>query len=81
MCFLKYLVLWWLYFLNNYYLSQLIIKDIDLPDFQGEPDEVYKKKGQAAFDLIKGPCIVEYTSLGFNATNGMSGNKQSTCYL
>lgn len=62
-------------------MLQLVVKAIDLPEHQGEPDEVYVKKGKAAYDLIKGPCIIEFTRLCFNAMNGLPGNKQSICNL
>jgi len=48
-------------------------KSIDLPEHQGERDEICKTKARAAFDIINGPCIVEDTSLCFNAMAGLPG--------
>ncbi|XP_050529341.1 inosine triphosphate pyrophosphatase [Daktulosphaira vitifoliae] len=48
-------------------------KHIDLPEHQGDQDFICKKKAQAAFEIIKGPCIVEDTSLCFNAFGGLPG--------
>ncbi|KAL5237059.1 hypothetical protein ACI65C_004469 [Semiaphis heraclei] len=48
-------------------------RNIDLPEHQGERDEICKMKARAAFDIIKGPCIVEDTSLCFNAIGGLPG--------
>lgn len=56
-------------------MLQLTNKDIDLPEHQGGRDEICKKKGLAAFNIIKGPCIVEDTSLCFNAMGGLPGKK------
>lgn len=50
--------------------------ETNLPEIQGDPDVVFSKKALAAFDLIKGPCVVEYNSLCCNAINGLPGNKQ-----
>lgn len=58
---------------NNLFLLQLINKDIDLPEHQGSRNEICRIKGLAAFDIIKGPCIVEDTSLCFNAMGGLPG--------
>ena len=46
---------------------------IDLPEYQGEPDEISKKKCLSAAEIIKGPVIIEDTSLGFNAFGGLPG--------
>merc|ERR1711879_903659 len=47
--------------------------DIDLPEFQGTAEDVSKFKCIEATKHIKGPVIVEDTSLSFNALNGMPG--------
>lgn len=54
-------------------LLQLSNRNIDLPEHQGERDEICKMKARAAFEIIKGPCIVEDTSLCFNAIGGLPG--------
>merc|ERR1711981_1473013 len=47
--------------------------DIDLPEFQGTPEEVSTAKCEEAARHISGPVLVEDTSLCFNALNGMPG--------
>ncbi|XP_041064817.1 inosine triphosphate pyrophosphatase [Carcharodon carcharias] len=51
----------------------LISKKIDLPEYQGEPDEISIKKCQEAAIQIQGPVIVEDTCLCFNALGGLPG--------
>lgn len=46
---------------------------IDLPELQGEIDEICKKKCRAAAELVKGPVIIEDTCLCFNAMKGLPG--------
>ncbi|XP_055591771.1 inosine triphosphate pyrophosphatase [Uranotaenia lowii] len=46
---------------------------LDLPELQGEVDEICKKKCQEAARLVKGPVIVEDTCLCFNALKGLPG--------
>ncbi|EDO44293.1 predicted protein [Nematostella vectensis] len=48
-------------------------KDIDLPEFQGEPDEISEEKCKIAAIKIAGPVIVEDTCLCFNAFGGLPG--------
>lgn len=52
---------------------EIISKKIDLPEYQGEIDDICKNKCRAAVDLIKGPVIIEDTCLCFNAMNGLPG--------
>eukprot|EP00954_Amorphochlora_amoebiformis_P018479 1326403-Amorphochlora_amoeboformis.AAC.1 len=60
---------------------QAILKDIvecknqkiDLPEMQGEPEEVAAEKCRLAVEHVKGPTIVEDTSLCFNALGGLPG--------
>ena len=51
----------------------LISQKIDLPELQGEPDEVSKAKCALAAEQVKGPVMVEDTSLCFNALGGLPG--------
>ncbi|XP_078417708.1 inosine triphosphate pyrophosphatase [Cetorhinus maximus] len=51
----------------------LISKKIDLPEYQGEPDEISIKKCQEAALQIQGPVIVEDTCLCFSALGGLPG--------
>lgn len=48
-------------------------KKIDLPEYQGEIDEISRKKCLTAVDMLKGPVIIEDTSLCFNAMQGLPG--------
>ncbi|XP_076319105.1 inosine triphosphate pyrophosphatase [Tachypleus tridentatus] len=48
-------------------------KAIDLPEYQGEPDEISVAKAKAAADILQCPVIVEDTCLCFNALGGMPG--------
>lgn len=52
---------------------QLVAQKIDLPEYQGEPDEISIQKCQEAARLIQGPVIVEDTCLCFNALGGLPG--------
>eukprot|EP00239_Pterosperma_sp_CCMP1384_P004542 CAMPEP_0197848646 /NCGR_PEP_ID=MMETSP1438-20131217/9464_1 /TAXON_ID=1461541 /ORGANISM="Pterosperma sp., Strain CCMP1384" /LENGTH=191 /DNA_ID=CAMNT_0043460997 /DNA_START=238 /DNA_END=813 /DNA_ORIENTATION=+ len=47
--------------------------DVDLPELQGEPEDVAKEKAALAAKEIKGPVVVEDTSLCFNAMGGLPG--------
>ncbi|XP_072429654.1 inosine triphosphate pyrophosphatase [Chiloscyllium punctatum] len=51
----------------------LVSKKIDLPEYQGDPDEISIKKCQEAARQIQGPVIVEDTCLCFNALGGLPG--------
>uniref|UniRef100_A0A915P718 Uncharacterized protein n=1 Tax=Meloidogyne floridensis TaxID=298350 RepID=A0A915P718_9BILA len=46
---------------------------LDLPEFQGEPDEIVAKKCEHAVKQIEGPVLVEDTCLCFNAFEGLPG--------
>ena len=46
---------------------------LDLPELQGEPEEVSKAKCRLASEQVNGPVIVEDTSLCFNALGGLPG--------
>ncbi len=46
---------------------------IDLPELQGEPEHISREKTRLAAEHVKGPVIVEDTSLCFNALNGLPG--------
>lgn len=47
--------------------------DLDLPELQGDPDEICKAKVAAAAEHVGGSVLVEDTSLCFNALNGLPG--------
>ena len=51
----------------------LTSKKIDLPELQGEPEDVAREKARLAAAALGGPALVEDTSLCFNALNGLPG--------
>lgn len=61
--------------LGGDFSRELVIQDIDLPELQGEPDEVCIQKCKEAKKHIKGPVMIEDTCLGFNALQGLPGKK------
>ena len=54
-------------------MFQVVSKKIDLPEYQGEPDDISIAKCQEAARQVKGPVMVEDTCLCFNALGGMPG--------
>ncbi|HII71743.1 TPA: non-canonical purine NTP pyrophosphatase [Candidatus Woesearchaeota archaeon] len=48
-------------------------KDVDLPELQGEPEEIAKEKAKLAAKLTGQTCIVEDTCLSFDAWQGLPG--------
>lgn len=52
---------------------ELSSKNVDLPEYQGEPEEIAREKCMAALELVKAPVLVEDTSLCFNALHGLPG--------
>ncbi|XP_067934955.1 inosine triphosphate pyrophosphatase-like isoform X3 [Watersipora subatra] len=48
-------------------------KKLDLPEYQGEPDEITKQKCKEAARAVKGSVLIEDTCLCFNALGGMPG--------
>ncbi|KAH8260323.1 hypothetical protein KR026_009503 [Drosophila bipectinata] len=51
----------------------IVSKKIDLPELQGEIDEIAIKKCKEAARHVNGPVLVEDTSLCFNALEGLPG--------
>lgn len=51
----------------------VVQQDIDLPELQGEPEEISKEKCRLAAAQVNGPVLVEDTSLCFNALGGLPG--------
>jgi hypothetical protein len=51
----------------------LVSSKIDLPELQGEPEEVSMEKCRLAAAQVKGPVMVEDTSLCYNALGGLPG--------
>mmetsp|Transcript_908 Transcript_908/g.1822 ORF Transcript_908/g.1822 Transcript_908/m.1822 type:complete len:133 (+) Transcript_908:101-499(+) len=52
---------------------QLEAKKVDLPELQGEPEEISKEKAKIAAKSINGAVLVEDTCLGFEALQGLPG--------
>jgi inosine triphosphate pyrophosphatase len=46
---------------------------LDLPELQGEPEDVSREKCRMAAQQIEGPVLVEDTSLCFHALGGLPG--------
>ncbi|XP_058182159.1 inosine triphosphate pyrophosphatase isoform X2 [Rhododendron vialii] len=46
---------------------------LDLPELQGEPEEISKQKARLAANEVNGPVLVEDTCLCFNALKGLPG--------
>ncbi|PPD72180.1 hypothetical protein GOBAR_DD30917 [Gossypium barbadense] len=46
---------------------------LDLPELQGEPEEISKEKARLAAVQVNGPVLVEDTCLCFNALKGLPG--------
>ncbi|PKI51873.1 hypothetical protein CRG98_027706 [Punica granatum] len=46
---------------------------LDLPELQGEPEEISKEKARLAAIQVNGPVLVEDTCLCFNALKGLPG--------
>ena len=46
---------------------------VDLPELQGEIDDICKKKCREAARIVKGPVIVEDTCLCFKSLGGLPG--------
>jgi inosine triphosphate pyrophosphatase len=55
---------------------KIIGNDLDLPELQGEPEEIVREKLKLAYSSLKKPVIVEDTSLcieAFSEPSGLSG--------
>lgn len=59
--------------LGNSFPLEIISHKLDLPELQGEVDEVSIKKCQEAARRLQRPVVVEDTSLCFNALKGLPG--------
>lgn len=59
--------------LGSSFPKEVISQNVDLPELQGDIDEICIKKCNEAAKIIQGPVIVEDTCLCFNALNGLPG--------
>eukprot|EP01024_Parvocaulis_polyphysoides_P075988 TRINITY_DN9844_c0_g1_i1.p1 TRINITY_DN9844_c0_g1~~TRINITY_DN9844_c0_g1_i1.p1 ORF type:complete len:269 (-),score=61.98 TRINITY_DN9844_c0_g1_i1:403-1170(-) len=51
----------------------IVAKKLDLPELQGEPEDIAKEKALIASKLVGGGVLVEDTCLCFNALKGLPG--------
>lgn len=51
----------------------IVARKIDLPELQGEPEDIAKEKCRLAAREVQGPVMTEDTSLCFNALGGLPG--------
>lgn len=59
--------------LGSNFPRQITSKKLDLPEYQGEIDDICRNKCRVAASLVKGPVIIEDTCLCFNAWKGLPG--------
>lgn len=59
--------------LGTSFPREIVSQKVDLPELQGEINEICIKKCKEAARIIQGPVIVEDTCLGFNALKGLPG--------
>lgn len=59
--------------LGKEFPREIIAHKIDLPEIQGELNEISIQKCKEAAKHIKGPVIVEDSCLCFNAMDGLPG--------
>jgi inosine triphosphate pyrophosphatase len=48
-------------------------RQVDLPELQGEPEDIAREKCRIAAEALQRPVITEDTSLCFNALGGLPG--------
>ncbi|ETO30639.1 inosine triphosphate pyrophosphatase [Reticulomyxa filosa] len=53
--------------------KHFVNKDIDLEEIQGTPEEIIRAKLLKAREVVKGPLVVEDTSMGFHAYHLLPG--------
>ncbi|XP_060888072.1 inosine triphosphate pyrophosphatase [Labrus mixtus] len=59
--------------LGDTFPYKLVSRKIDLPEYQGEPDDISIQKCKEAAQQVDGPVIVEDTCLCFKALGGLPG--------
>ena len=52
---------------------EVVAVSLELPELQGEPEDIAKEKCRLAAQKVDGPVMVEDTSLCFNAMGGLPG--------
>jgi hypothetical protein len=56
-----------------YTCFQVESRKIDLPEYQGEINDICINKCKQAARIVRGPVLIEDTCLCFNALNGLPG--------
>ena len=59
--------------LGSNFPYEVVSQKIDLPEYQGTPEEICIEKCREAAKIVKGPVITEDTCLCFNALGGLPG--------
>lgn len=59
--------------LGSNFPHTVVSNGLDLPEYQGTPEEVVSEKCKEAARQVRGPVFVEDTSLCFNALGGLPG--------
>ena len=59
--------------LGQSFPHRVVSNGLDLPEYQGTPEEVCREKCREAARHIRGPVLVEDTCLCFNALGGLPG--------
>jgi len=59
--------------LGSSFPHQVVSSGLDLPEYQGSPEEVVTEKCREAARRVAGPVVVEDTSLCFTALGGLPG--------
>ncbi|XP_058809168.1 inosine triphosphate pyrophosphatase isoform X2 [Phymastichus coffea] len=59
--------------LGNSFPREITSRKIDLPEYQGEIDEICIRKCKTAAKIVEGPVIIEDTCLCFDALKGLPG--------
>jgi len=59
-----------LFFGENFEVNSV---DIELPELQGDPEDIARKKAIQAANMVDGPVVVDDTCLCFNALKGLPG--------
>jgi len=59
--------------LGDNFPMKIVAQKVDLPELQGEPDDISREKCKLAAKEVEGPVICEDTCLCFNALKGLPG--------
>ena len=59
--------------LGSDFPHKIVPLKLELPEYQGLPEEICIEKCRKAAELVKSPVLIEDTSLCFNALGGLPG--------